>query len=93
MDSRELHSLVHNHITKGGGTERTTDAVMWVVRAALRDKDVRIHELEAEREKLLIFVDTLTRRDHDSDTPYQDAADAMKVVDAVLARELARKDT
>lgn len=58
MDIIELHERVHARIIKAGATERTTDAVMWIVRAALRTKDVRIAELEAQNENLQRQLDT-----------------------------------
>lgn len=58
MDIIELHEQVHARIIKAGATERTTDAVMWIVRAALRTKDVRITELEGENELLQRQLDT-----------------------------------
>lgn len=52
MDIIELHQRVHDRIVKSGGTEHTTDAIMWMVRAALASKGARIAKLEDENQKL-----------------------------------------
>ncbi|QVJ00376.1 hypothetical protein KGD82_16580 [Nocardiopsis eucommiae] len=58
MDITELHQRVDDHITRvPGATERTTDAVMWVVRAALRNRDNRITALAEENQRLRAALD------------------------------------
>jgi hypothetical protein len=48
MDIIYLHEQVHDRIVNGDNTERTTDAVMWLVRAALADKDRTLNTLRED---------------------------------------------
>lgn len=48
MDIIYLHEQVHDRIVNGDNTERTTDAVMWLVRAALADKGQELNTLRAD---------------------------------------------